>query len=219
MAPPLRSSRTSLDPQRRCCARGRVGVLEARDHRPRGSPVRADSRGSQRHRRGLHPRRACVRRRLRVDRRHARATQEPVPRRRGRAPCRASSSGSSGRVAGAEWTCRAGRERCRMQTSRRSTGARDASCIPRSTRGSAFRFSRRWPAVRRSSRRAEPPWRRWQAAQPCSPILGTPPRSPRQSQRLARERDELVRRGLERAREFTWSRAADGIEAVWRAVA
>ncbi len=33
------------------------------------------------------------------------------------------------------------------------------------------------------------------------------------------QRDELVRRGLERAREFTWSRAADGIEAVWRAVA
>ena len=37
--------------------------------------------------------------------------------------------------------------------------------------------------------------------------------------RRARERDELVRRGLERAREFTWSRAADGVEAVWRELA
>ena len=32
-------------------------------------------------------------------------------------------------------------------------------------------------------------------------------------------RDELVRRGLERAREFTWSRAADGVEALWRELA
>jgi glycosyltransferase involved in cell wall biosynthesis len=32
-------------------------------------------------------------------------------------------------------------------------------------------------------------------------------------------RDELVSRGLERAREFTWSRAADGVEALWRELA
>jgi glycosyltransferase involved in cell wall biosynthesis len=32
-------------------------------------------------------------------------------------------------------------------------------------------------------------------------------------------RDELVPLGLARAREFTWSRAADGVEALWRELA
>jgi glycosyltransferase involved in cell wall biosynthesis len=35
----------------------------------------------------------------------------------------------------------------------------------------------------------------------------------------AARRDELVPRGLERAREFTWSRAADGVEALWKELA
>lgn len=33
------------------------------------------------------------------------------------------------------------------------------------------------------------------------------------------QRDDLVRRGFERAREFTWTRAADSVEAVWRGLA
>ena len=34
-----------------------------------------------------------------------------------------------------------------------------------------------------------------------------------------RRRDELVPLGLERARQFTWARAADAVEALWRELA
>ena len=34
-----------------------------------------------------------------------------------------------------------------------------------------------------------------------------------------RRRDELVARGLERARAFTWERTADAVEALWRELA
>ncbi len=156
---------------------------------------------------------------VRARRRDARAAEEP---RRGPSTPHerpASSCGWSVLAGGEASTSPAGSARCPTRRSPSSTAAPGQCSTRLCTRASGCPSSRRWPAGRRSSRRAGRPWRRSPAVQPSSSTRSTSSRSRPALAEAERRRDELVPLGLERARSFTWDAAADAVEALWRELA
>ena len=173
----------------------------------------------QRRGRRLHARRRARRGRLRARARDARAAQEPRARRRGRAP--------RGRRAARRRRARLGRSR-RARLGRRDPGRRARAAPPRralsrlrvAVRGlRAARAGGAWRAGRPRSRRAAARSRRSRAARRSSSTRSSAESIAAGIAEADARRDELVPLGLARAREFTWTRAADAVEALWRELA
>ena len=83
-------------------------------------------------------------------------------------------------------------------------GASRRSSTRRCSRASGCRWSRRWRAACRASRRRIRRSTRRAATPPCAPTPRIRRRSLRRSSSALGDRDELVARGLEHARRFTW---------------
>ena len=115
--------------------------------------------------------------------------------------------------------------RCRTASARSATWTEASSfaCIGRPqrssfracTRASASRRSRRWPAVARSHARTSRRCRRSSATRRASSIPSSTEEIVDAVESVLTEPDPWVRRGLERAREFTWEKTARAHDAVY----
>src|SRR5438552_12816043 len=145
----------------------------------------------------------------------ARTSRTRLPRR----SCSAPSSASSARAGGAASRRKGppGSSTRRTRSCPRSTAARPCSSIPRASRGSASRCSRRWRAERRASSRRIHRSTRRRAMRRCGPTRTTPMRSRPRSSAHARSAATVSPAGSStrvalpgsRTAERTWLRGSD----------
>ena len=177
------------------------------------------ARDPDRGRSAVHGRRPTGRRRLRARGRDARAAQESRPRGRGGEADRRRAAGRRRGGLGRGEGRRLGRASSPTRSSPRSIAVRGRSRTRRCTKASGSPCSRRWPAARRSSRRAAARPRRSRARRPCWSIRSTSTSIASGLEEASSRRDELHAAGLERAKAFSWDRVASETWAVYEAVA